>query len=415
MRLETCIRKGLRLKAYRVREVREEVGRVVAEIEWIPGRALTCGPCARRTQRVHSRRPVREWRDLSGRGQVLVLRDAPYRVRCPACGPRVEHVPWAHKGRRITRALARALAEWSRRLSWQETATHDGVNWKTVATAVERAVQWGLPHRRWKPLHFIGIDEVSRRRGHRYLPRVYDLARRGWVGAGENRDAATMQPVFAWLGRRRGRAIQVVGCDMWAVYLDAIRTHLPQALVGFDRFHVVQHLNRAVDDVRRETWRQLQGADTVAVTQTRWLWLKTPWNLKPEERRRLSALCRTNQPIVRAYSWKEAFPRCWDYRRAGWARPSLRQGIWWASPSRLSDDRDLHRGHLARLRRSATGAGVKSDGLWELPARWKPRALPPAPWKTQRAGFPQLPQAFPILADLMSINRHTFRRRARFV
>lgn len=207
MRLETCIRKGLRLKAHRVREVREEADRLVAEIEWIPGRALTCGHGARRTQRVHSRRPMREWRDLSVRDQVLVLRYAPYRVRCPACGPRVEHVPWAHKWQRITRALARALAQLSRRLSWQETATHYGVNWKTVATAVERAVQWGLQHRRWKPLHFIGIGEVSRRKGHRYLTLVHDLARRCLVWAGENRDAATMQQFFAWLGRgSRGAA-----------------------------------------------------------------------------------------------------------------------------------------------------------------------------------------------------------------
>lgn len=144
-----------------------------------------------------------------------------------------------------------------------------------------------------------------------------------------------MQQFFAWLGWRRGRAIQVVCCDMWAVYLDATRTHLPQALVVFDPFHVVQHLNRAVDDVRRETWRQLQGTDKVAFKQTRWLWLKNPWNLKPEERRRLSALCRTNQPIVRAYYLKEAFQRFWDYRSEGWARPYLGQWIWWASHSRL--------------------------------------------------------------------------------
>lgn len=359
MRLETCIRKGLRLKAHRVREVREEADRLVAEIEWIPGRALTCGYCARRTQRVHSRRPVREWRDLSVRDQVLVLRYAPYRVRCPACGPRVEHVPWAHKWQRITRALARALAELSRRLSWQETATHYGVNWKTVATAVERAVQWGLQHRRWKPLHFIGIDEVSRRKGHRYLTLVYDLARRCLVWVGENRDAATMQQCFAWLGRRRARAMQVVCCDMWAVYLDAVRTHLPQALVVFDRFHVVQHLNRAVDDVRRETWRQLQGADKVAFKQTRWLWLKNPWNLKPEERRRLSALCRTNQPIVRAYYLKEAFQRFWDYRREGWARPYLRQWVWWASHSRLEPFQ-----RFARLIREHVDGVLAWTQLW---------------------------------------------------
>ena len=73
MRLETCIRKGLRLKAHRVGEVREEEGVLVAEIERIEGRRLTCGVCSRRTRRIHSRRPRREWRDLRVRDQTLVL------------------------------------------------------------------------------------------------------------------------------------------------------------------------------------------------------------------------------------------------------------------------------------------------------------------------------------------------------
>jgi transposase len=98
MRLETCIRKGLRLKSHRVREVREDAGRLVAEIEAIKGRTLTCGHCSRRTWRIHSRRPVREWRDLSIRDQPLVLRYAPARVHCVACGPRVESLPWGTSG-----------------------------------------------------------------------------------------------------------------------------------------------------------------------------------------------------------------------------------------------------------------------------------------------------------------------------
>lgn len=335
MRLATCIRKGLRLKAHRVREVRQEPDRLVAEIQWIEGRKLTCGNCSRRTRRIHSRQKTREWRDLRVRDQALVLRYSPRRVRCPACGPRVEHVPWAHKWQRVTRALSLALAELSRKLTWKETAAHFGVNWKTVAAAVKRAVEWGLRHRVWKPLHVIGLDEVSRRKGQRYLTLVYDLLRRRLVWIGEDRDASTMEKFFAWLGPRRGRSIQVVCCDMWAIYTDAVRINLPWATLVFDRFHVVQHLNRAVDEVRRQTWRQLTGEERSAFKKTRWLWLKNPWNLRSKERRRLSALCQTNQPIVRAYYLKEAFQCFWGYRSEGWAKPYLKQWLWWASHSRL--------------------------------------------------------------------------------
>jgi len=343
MRLETCIRKGLGLKAHRVREVREEAGRLVAEIEWIQGRKLICGNCSRRTQKVHSRQGVREWRDLRVRGQDLVLRYEPRRVRCPACGPRVEHMPWAHRWQRVTRGLSLALAELSRKLTWQETAVHFGVDWKCVAAAVKRAVVWGLKHRPWKPLHVMGIDEVSRRKGHRYLTIVYDLRRRRLVWIGEDRDTKTMRRFFDWLGPRRGRAVQVVSCDMWAIYIDTVRENLPSAVLVFDRFHVVQHLNRAVDEVRRQTWRQLRGEDRVAFKKTRWLWLKNPWNLRSKDRRRLSALCQKNQPIVRAYYLKEAFQRFWDYRSPGWAVPYLRHWLWWASHSRLDPFKDFAR------------------------------------------------------------------------
>jgi transposase len=335
MRLESCIRKGLRLKAHRVRRVVEEEGRLVAEIEWVEARRLTCGNCARRTRRVHSQQKVREWRDLRVREQALVLRYTPRRVRCVACGPRVEHVPWADRWQRVTRALSLALAELSRKLTWKETATHFGVNWKTVAVAVKRAVEWGLDHRVWRPLHVIGFDEVSRRKGHRYLTLVYDLLRRRLVWVGEDRDAKTMEEFFEWLGPRRRRSIQVVCCDMWAIYIDAVKANLPGTILVFDRFHVVQHLSRAVDEVRRHTWRDLRGEERIAFKRTRWLWLKNPWNLRSKERRRLSALCQKNQPIVRAYYLKEAFQRFWDYRSEGWARPYLQQWLWWASHSRL--------------------------------------------------------------------------------
>lgn len=335
MRIESCIRKGLGLKAHRVKEVREEDGQLVADIEWIEGRVLRCGKCSRRTNRVHSRQPMRQWRDLKVRDQELVLRYAPRRVRCKQCGARVEQVPWAHRWQRVTKALSLALAKLAKMLSWKETATHYQVDWKTVAGAVKTAVAEGLARRKWKPLRVIGLDEVSRSKGQRYLTLVYDLERRRLVWIGENRDATTMQKFFAWLGPRKARSILIVCCDMWAVYLEAVRAHLPKAFVVFDRFHVVQHLNRAVDEVRRQAWRNLRGEEKSAFKRTRWLWLKNPWNLKRQEKRRLSELCRKNSPIVRAYYLKESFQRFWDYKSEGWSAPYLKHWLWWASHCRL--------------------------------------------------------------------------------
>ena len=139
------------------------------------------------------------------REQAVQLVYAPYRVWCETCGLRVERVPWAASWHRVTHALARAVAWLARELNWEAVATYFRLNWKTVAAVVEGAVLWGLAHQARPPLHIIGIDEVSRRKGQQYLTLVYDLARGRVVWAGRDRSAATLARFFHWLGARRAR------------------------------------------------------------------------------------------------------------------------------------------------------------------------------------------------------------------
>lgn len=118
---------------------------------------------------------------------------------------------------------------------------------------------------------------------------------------GEDRTEETLTRFFTELGRCCSATIRVVCLDRWQAYLKAVRHHAPQAEVLFDRFRWVQHLNRAVDEVRRsEMWR-LSGNEKASFKKTRFLLLKNPWNLRTDERERLSTLVRWNTPIVRAY------------------------------------------------------------------------------------------------------------------
>jgi transposase len=188
MSLETLTTKSLGMKAPTVVQVEEVAdGGMLARVERLPGRRLACGECGR---------PARRWQDLALRGQPLRLVYAPYRVWCLTCGPRVERVPWAEKWQRVTDSLARAVAVLARKLGRSSLAAHFRLNWKTVASVVEAAVLWRLAHRRWTPLHVVGIDEVSRRKGQQYLALVYDLARRRVVWAGKDHDERTVQRFF---------------------------------------------------------------------------------------------------------------------------------------------------------------------------------------------------------------------------
>lgn len=159
-------------------KVEETDEHMVVHIDRLGKRLLRCGVCRQRCLKVHDIRQEREWRDLSMRKLPLILRYGPRSVECPRCGVRVEDFPWAAPWARVTTAPSNAVAQLARELSWQGTARQYGLNWKAVATIVKRTVQYGLKNRSRPPVHVIGIDEMSRRKGQVYLTVVYDLERR---------------------------------------------------------------------------------------------------------------------------------------------------------------------------------------------------------------------------------------------
>jgi transposase len=249
---------------------------------------------------------------------------------------RVEDFPWAEPWARVTTALANAVAQLARELSWQGTARQYRLNWKSVATMVKRAVQYGLKNRSRPPVHVIGIDEVSRRKGQVYLTVVYDLERRVLLWVGADRTEEAVRPFFTEeMGRRRCHTLQVICMDMWAPYAKLVRQHAPQAQILFDRFHIVKHLNEAVEEVRRSEMRRLSQKEKVAFKRIRWLLLKNPWNLTNDQKERLSTLVRWNTPIIRAYYLKEVFQLFWEYHQPKRAHDHLEKWMRSAMRSRL--------------------------------------------------------------------------------
>lgn len=343
MRLEHCIRRWLGLSGHWVRKVEEQDDRLVAEVEAVEGRLPRCGGCGKQVRRTKGRTRCRQWRDLKMRHLSLVIRYTPRRVVCPDCGVRVEQVPWADRWSRVTKTLSRAVAVMARRADLTTVSQHFGLNWKTVGSIIGRVVAWGLAKRQRLLLRIVGIDEVSRKKGHKYLTVVYDLERGQVAWVGKDRTRETLNRFFDWLGKARSKRIEAVSMDMWAPYLDVVRERAPQAEVCFDRFHVVRHLNAAIDEVRRSLVRTLTRPFRDVVKGTRFVLLKNPWNLTPKQKRSLRELVRTNSPLSRAWYLKEDFQRFWDYESPGWAKRHLDQWLWWASHSRLEPFKDFAR------------------------------------------------------------------------
>ena len=343
MRMETYIRKSHGMTAHKVNEVKQTDQGLEATVERYQGRHLRCGGCGLEVKVTRGRVPqVRRWKDLYMRETPLWIVYQPYRVQCSVCGIRIEKVPWAPRYSRVTTALAKAVGVLAKKLSWQDVAEHFNLNWKTVAQIIRWIVSYGITHRKRKPLHLLGIDEVSRKKGHSYFTVIYDLERTELIWVSEGRKEQALDVFFVWLGKRRCKTITAVSMDMWAPYVASVQSNAAQAAIVFDRFHLVRHLNEAVDEVRKRMMRKIYAKEgTISVKGSRYIWLKNPWNLTDKEHETLRSVMKMNLPIVRAYLLKEAFQRLWNYRSEGWARRMLKQWFWWATHSRLKPLRDF--------------------------------------------------------------------------
>ena len=244
------------------------------------------------------------------------------RVQCRTCGVRVEAVPWAAGKHHLTTTYAWFLARWAKRLSWAEVAEVFRTTWEHVFRSVEMAVTWGQAHRDLTGITAIGIDEIQWHRGHHYLTLVYQLdagaKRLLWIG--EQRTVKTLLRFFRWLGKDRTAALRFVCSDMWQPYLRVVAKKAGHALHILDRFHIMSHMSKAIDEVRAKEARDLKARGHAPILKhTRWLLLKRPENLTAKQEPRLAALLRYNLRAVRSYLLREDFQWFWTYVSPTWA------------------------------------------------------------------------------------------------
>lgn len=268
------------------------------------------------------------------------------RVDCKACGPTVEMVPWADGKEQITRTYKWFLAQWAKRLSWDEVAQVFRTSWKTVFRSVEAAVEWGLAHRDLDGIKAIGVDELCRKKGHVYATLVYQIdqgcRRLLWIG--QDRKEETLRRFFEWFGEKRCQTLEAICSDMWKAYINAIREFASHAIHVLDRFHIMSHISKAIDEIRAEESKRLvkDGYEPV-LKKSRWLLLKRPENLTDNQEIKLAEVLRYNLRTVRAYLLKESFQRFWEYQSPAWAGKFLDGWTRQVMYSRLEPLKDVAR------------------------------------------------------------------------
>jgi transposase len=249
-----------------------------------------------------------------GRKRVFVELPVP-RVECRDCGVvRQVAVDFAEPRVTYTKSFERYVLGLSHSMTIKDAAAHLGVSWDVVKDIQKRDLKRRFSRPRLKDLRRIAIDEISIGKGHRYLTIVLDLESGAVVHVGHGKGGDALGEFWKALRRSRAR-IAAVATDMSPAYIDAVRMHLPEAKLVFDRFHVMKLFNEKLSELRREAYRVTKDTLQKDVLKgTRWLLLKRPENLDESrnERKRLEEALRLNQPLATAYYLKEELAEFWE-------------------------------------------------------------------------------------------------------
>jgi transposase len=327
-------------------EFEEHDDLLVASVRPRKGARGRCGRCGRKASWYDRGEGRRRWRALDlGTIRVELESDAP-RVSCREHGPTVVQVPWARHNAGHTYAFDDTVAWLAVQCSKTAVTELMRIAWRTVGAIVARvwADTEGL-HDRFANLRRLGIDEVSYKKGHRYITVVVDHDTGRLVWAAPGRDKATLRRFFDALGEDRSRAITHVSADAADWIAAVVAERCPNAIRCADPFHVVAWATDALDAERRRAWNDARGAvnqrtagratgDAKKLKHARYALWRNPEDLTERQAEKLAWIAKTDPRLHRAYLLKEGLRHVFKVKgEAG--KEALDRWISWARRCRI--------------------------------------------------------------------------------
>jgi transposase len=337
VRVTTAFKRLLRLPGASVADVSFGAEEVIVTVR-LRRRRRVCAGCGQTGLQleIHDRR-VKRWCHLDLGASRCVIECELRLLRCRTCGVRMEPVPWARPGAAHTRDFEDVVAWLAQQMARTPICGLLRVGWDSVGRIVERVTAERLDERRLEGLVWIGVDEISYRRHHRYLTSVADHKTGAIVWCSPGRNSATLQAFFDELGPRKD-SIRAVSIDMSGEYQRAIRDAIPDAQICFDPFHVCRLASRATDQVRRDEWNAHERSHTPAgrwVKGTRWSLLKAPERQTVGQLATLWEVQQANRSLYRAFLLREQLRLLYHLDDPRLAPAHLDAWLAWASRSRL--------------------------------------------------------------------------------
>ncbi len=280
-------------------------------------RKLVCSGCGRKLERAHdvSEREVRDLPCMEFRTTVVV---EVFRVCCPDCGVKVEKVPQLPGKAPFSKRFEDAVGQACESAPARQVARGFAMPASTVRAIDKRYLERWARNRKKSVLRQMGVDEIYPGKSQKFLTVVSNLETGEPLWFGRERKEETLDEFFRTQLSLMQRGRIVAACvDMWEPFTKSILKWAPECRIVFDKFHVMQHANRAVDEVRRSEFFRKGGRMRGLVKGKRWLLLTRWMNLDNRKRQLLNELFRINRRVMKAYLLKESLDRLWTYTYEG--------------------------------------------------------------------------------------------------
>jgi len=280
-------------------------------------RKLECSGCGRKfLDACDSReRAVRDlpWSEFKATVHIEI-----YRVKCPDCGVKVEKVPLLPSKAPFSKRFEDAVGQACEGASARQVARRFRLPESTVRAIDLRYLERWAAQRRKPALRQMGVDEIHIGKKQRFLTVVCNLETGEPLWFGQGRRKETLDVFFTeQLTARQRRSITAACVDMWEPYRLSIEQWAPNCDIVYDKFHIMQHANDAVDEVRRAEFFRQGGKLRDLVKGKRWLLLSRWVNLTTDQRQVLNQLFAVNRKVFKAYLLKESLDRLWTYTYEG--------------------------------------------------------------------------------------------------
>jgi transposase len=280
-------------------------------------RKLECSGCRRKFTKAYdaNERAVRDlpWSEF----QTTVFIEV-YRVDCPDCGVKVEKVPLLPSKAPFSKRFEDAVGLACESAAARQVSRQFGLSASTVRAIDLRYLERWVATRRVPPLRQMGVDEIHMGKKQKFLTVVCNLETSEPPWFGRERKKETLDDFFATqLRARQRRGIEAACVDMWKPYRLSIEQWAPNCRLIYDKFHIMQHAQNAVDEVRRAEFFRKGGRIRGLVKGKRWLLLSRWVNLDTGKKQQLNQLFALNRRVMKAYLLKESLDRLWTYRYEG--------------------------------------------------------------------------------------------------